>query len=155
MEKIIVYINDAEHALTLLAPMKCQSAGPAAGALGTQWLLVACPPRMTRHVSKWVAGSARKNWRDKWCAQMFAKVSPWLETKGDQVIPLVAREPLVQMTANLLARHGSARVLDARQVHLGQILPPVTQDQPAETGNRWALPGALIGMGTVMALAAE
>jgi hypothetical protein len=155
MEKIIVYINHADHALALLAPMKRQTSGSSSGAEGTRWVLVACAPRMTRHVSKWVTGSVRQSWREKWCAKVLAQLAPILKTEGDQVELVVAREPLVQMTADLLAKYGPARVLDARLALAGQQLQPVTRDQPTEPVNRWALPSALVGMGTVMALASE
>jgi hypothetical protein len=59
------------------------------------------------------------------------------------------------MTETLLRQHGVARVLDARLAPVGQYLAPVTPNQPEIDPNRWALPGAVLGLGTVMALAAE
>ena len=54
MDKIIVYLDDADHALQQLVPMK-NVAQPNAEMQTTQWVLVACAPRMTRHISKWVS----------------------------------------------------------------------------------------------------
>ena len=52
MDKIVVYVDDAAYALQQLAPMLGTGAA-------TGWILVACAPRMTRRISKWVSHSAR------------------------------------------------------------------------------------------------
>lgn len=156
MEKIIVYVNDATHAIQQIAPMRRHAAAAAlAGGAGTHWILVASAPRMSQHVSKWLTHSARSSWRQKWSARLFEQIVPILKTEMDQVQTLVAREPLVQMTDSLLLQYGPSRVLDARLALPGQDLQPITRDQPASTESRWAVPGALVGMGAVMALAAE
>jgi len=100
MDKIIVYIDDAAHALQQLTPMK--TGGPVASSLAqarqpiqvTQWILVACPPRMTQHINKWVNHSAREKWRAKWSEKVFAQIAPTLTTQGDLVVPLVAKGTL-------------------------------------------------------------
>jgi hypothetical protein len=61
MHKAIVYIDDATHARQVLAPLVT-----GAQAATTHWVLVACAPRMTHRISKWVSHSARENWRAKW-----------------------------------------------------------------------------------------
>jgi hypothetical protein len=156
MEKIIVYVNDANHAIQQIAPMRRHAAASAlAGGTGTQWILVASAPRMTRHVSKWLTYSARASWRAKWSERLFADIVPLLKADQDEVQTLLARDPLVEMTDALLLQHGPARVLDARLAMAGQTLQPITRDQPASTQGRWAVPGALVGLGTVMALAAD
>jgi len=43
MEKIIVVVNNAEYAMQMVAPMKND-------ALPTEWVLLVCPPKFTRHV---------------------------------------------------------------------------------------------------------
>ena len=76
MEKIILYVDDAAYAREFLAKVAAADAGSGGP---RQWVLVACAPRMTHRISKWVSHSARENWRAKW----FAKVQ-------DQVLPLLA-----------------------------------------------------------------
>ncbi len=155
MEKIIVYVNEARHALEQIAPMQQQASSQNAGVQGTHWILVACAPRMSQHVSKWLTHSARENWRAKWSQRLFDDITPSLRTGPDTVQSLVARLPLLQMTELLLRQHGAARVLDARLALAGQTLPPVTHNQPEIAPSPWAVPGALVGMGAVMALAAD
>lgn len=152
MDKIIVYVDDAEYALHQLAPME---SGLPGRRQPTHWVLVACPPRMTRHISKWVNHTARENWRNKWAAKLFAQITPRLQAQGDQLTPVLAHGPLVEMTRTLLETHGTARVLDARRPKFGQDQAPVTADQPASQDARWAVPGAVAGMGAFLVLASE
>jgi len=126
MEKVIVYLDDAAYARAHL---------PAAAA-PTHWLLVACAPRMTHRISKWVSHSARENWRAKWADKLFDQVLPPLQERGDVVTPILAKGPLPELTRALLAEFGEARVVDARRpksIGGGDIV-------------RWS-PGALLGFG--------
>ena len=153
MDKIIVYVDDAAYARQQLAPMKASA--PEVGRLPTHWVVVACAPRMTHRISKWVSHSARENWRAKWSEKLFAEISPWLEQRGDTMTPVLAKGPLAELSNRLVAEHGANRVLDARRPKLGQDMQPVTDDQPAEKKNPWTLPGAVAGMGMVLVLAAD
>ena len=152
MDKIIVYVDDAEYAQHQLAPMESSEAGQRQP---THWIVVACPPRMTRHISKWVNHTARENWRNKWADKLFSQVTPGLKAQGHQVTPVLAHGPLLEMTRELLSTHGAARVLDARRPKFGQDMAPVTPDQPASQDSRWAVPGAVAGMGAFLVLASE
>jgi hypothetical protein len=153
MDKIIVYLDDAAYAQHQLAPMTGTDAG-AAGA-GTHWVLVACAPRMTQRISKWVSHSARESWRAKWAEKLFAQVVPQLKQRGDSVTTLLATGPLPELTKRLSAEHVTSRVLDARRPKFGQDMQPVTADQPATHDERWSVPGAVLGMGAVLVLAAD
>ncbi|HZY15797.1 MAG TPA: hypothetical protein VFE74_04165, partial [Ramlibacter sp.] len=64
MDKVIVYLDDPAYAHQQLP----------AGGTPTHWVLVACAPRMTHRVSKWVSHSARENWRVKWADKLFGQV---------------------------------------------------------------------------------
>lgn len=152
MDNIIVYIDDMEFARHQLAPMESQSGGERQP---THWIVVACPPRLTRHISKWVNHAARENWRGKWAEELFGQVRAELMSQGDRVTPVMARGPLIAMTKKLQAQHGNCRVLDARRPKFGQDLSPVTSDQPASHAARWSVPGAVAGMGAVLVLASE
>lgn len=155
METIIVYVNDAAHALQTLTPMRKQAREPAAGTASVQWVVVACAPRLTRHVSKWLTHSARKQWASLWSEKIFAQIEPVLKADGNMVRTMTAQGSLVEMTDRLLKVHGAARVLDARLARIGQDLKPVTREQHISPENRWVLPGAMVSMGTILALAAD
>jgi len=154
MEKIIVYLDDAGYAQQQLAPMK--AAGAAQGTPpATHWVLVACAPRLTHRISKWVSHSARENWRAKWAEKLFGQIVPELHAAGDGVTTVLAKGPLPELTRKLMSEHSAARVLDARRPKFGQDMQPVTADQPATADGRWSVPGAVVGMGAVLVLAAE
>ena len=151
MEKIIVYLDDAAYAQQQLAPMTA-----AVGAAPeTHWVLVACAPRMTQRISKWVSHSARMTWRAKWAEKLFAQIEPHLTQRGDSVTRVLASGPLSELTKRLSSEHATLRVLDARRPKFGQDLQPVTSDQPTGKAERWSVPGAVLGMGAVLVLATE
>lgn len=155
MEKIIVYLDDPVYAQQQLAPMKNMEAAQGAQPQPTHWVLVACAPKLTHRISKWVSHRARENWREKWAAKLFEQVVPALRSAGDNVTTVLARGPLPELTRSLVSQHGAARVLDARRPKFGQELQPVTPDQPAATRGDWEVPGAVAGLGAVLLLAAD
>jgi hypothetical protein len=122
MQTLIVYVDDASHALEQLAPML--AAGP--GRETARWILVGCAPRVTHHVSKWVTRSARENWRGKWADKLFARLVPALSDTGDEVLTCLAAHPLHAQLEALLADHAGARLIDARRPKLddrAQLMP--------------------------------
>jgi hypothetical protein len=129
MEKVIVYLDDAAHAHAQL-PASPQP---------THWLLVACAPRMTHRISKWVSHSARENWRAKWADKLFDQVIPPLQQRGDTVTAILAKGPLPELTRALQAEHGEARVIDARR----------PKSAGSGDGMRWS-PGAMLGFGAFL-----
>ena len=147
MDTMIVYVDEAAYALKILTPMlpMGQARTP------TRWIVVGCAPRITHHASKWVTKSARESWRGEWAAKVFGQVVPLLQAPGDLVMTEVARGPLCELTDSLLARHGGARVLDARRPKFGQDLPPVTRQQPQEAQGVWGYAAALAGAGALVA----
>lgn len=155
MDKIIVYLDDAHYAQQQLAPMQGGDPPAADRRTATHWVLVACAPRMTQRISKWLSHSARENWRAKWAEKLFDQIVPGLRAAGDEVTTLLAKVPLPELTAKLAAQHPTARVLDARRPKFGQQLQPVTASQPTGKDGRWEVPAAVAGMGAVLVLAAE
>ena len=133
MEKVIVYLDDPAHARQKM---------PGMNGAPTHWLLVACAPRMTHRVSKWVSHSSRENWRAKWAERLFEQVVPALMARGDTVTPILARGPLPELTRQLMAEHGTLRVLDVRRPK---------QDPQSDRGN-W-VPGTLMGLGLALFIA--
>jgi hypothetical protein len=106
LHKVIVYLDDPAYARQRM---------PAAEGRATHWILVACAPRMTHRVSKWVSHSAREHWRVKWADKLFDEVVPALRERGDDVTPVLARGPLPELTRELMAEHDTAQVLDVRR----------------------------------------
>jgi hypothetical protein len=147
MENIIVYLDDAAYAQQQLAPMQ--------GGVATHWVLVACPPRMTRRISKWVSHSARESWRASWAAKLFGCIVPQLRSAGDEVTTVVAGGALLDLTKKLTSQHHAARVLDARRPKFGQQLQPVIASQTTGGQGAWEIPAAVAGMGAALVLAAE
>ena len=132
MDKVIVYLDDPAYARQRMPDV---AAGP------THWVLVACAPRMTHRISKWVSHSARENWRVKWADKLFDQVVPSLRARGDAVTPVLARGPLPELTRSLMAEHGTERVLDVRR-----------PKQDGSDGRAWSA-NALMGFGALLLLA--
>jgi hypothetical protein len=131
----IVYLDDAEYAQRELASVLGQRGQK-------RWILVACAPRMTRRIGKWLSHSARENWRDKWCDKLFSQFVP-LIARDDHVFCEVATGPLPQYTQMLLGELGNATVIDARRPKFGVEMQPVMevaqstpQDLPALSGQQ-------------------
>jgi hypothetical protein len=132
MEKIAVFVNDASHAMHLLKPM-LQAAEP------THWILVAQAPKLTRHIGRWVSGSAREQWKERWGAELFAALEPVLRAApGSRIEKMLARRPLVQVSERLQARLGPVRFLDARRPRIGRDDGPITADQPTDAVSPFA-----------------
>lgn len=148
MEAIAVFVNDVAHARHILQPMR-EGAGP------THWVLVACPPTLTRHIGRWVSHTARRQWREHWAANLFTALEADLRTEsGSEVETLVARRPLADVSARLLARLPHLRLLDARQPRVGRSDEPISGAQPAEAPGGWVAPAAATaGLSLMLALA--
>jgi hypothetical protein len=150
MDRVIVYVDDAAYAQQILAPLLARES-----AANTRWVLVACAPRMTHRISKWVSHSARENWRAKWADKLFAQIVPTLPLAGTRVTTVVAKGPLVELTNQLQAAEAAAaQVLDARRPKMDSV------QEPAVLKTRWSsLPGTLgsvlTGCGALWMLAVE
>jgi hypothetical protein len=147
MEKIAVFVNDAEHARHILQPM-LQGAGP------THWIVVACAPTLTRHIGRWVSNAARQQWLERWSGELFAQLEPDLrERAGSRVDKLLVKRPLTDVCARLETRHGPLRLLDARRPRLGRADEPLTTGQPPADDKGWAYPvAAATGLTALLAL---
>lgn len=154
MDKVIVYVDDAAHAREFLEPL---SAAAPAGQI--QWVVIACAPRMTHRISKWVSHSARESWRAKWADRLFEALLPALRSHGHSVTPVLARGPLNELTAQIQAEMGSTRVLDARRVKAPDAPKADAPSHGPQRTTPWAAPGALgswlAGVGALIALAGD
>jgi len=138
----IVYVDDAEHALPLLASLASsfQSGNP-------RWLLVACAPRITHRASKWASHRTRENWRNQWADKLFAQLTPCLQGPHSQaqadVTALLARQPLPDLLTELQQTYGAVQVVDARR--------PKREAPPPAPTQRWVPSGLMTGMGSLLA----
>jgi hypothetical protein len=148
MENMIVVLDDAEYALQQLLPMRSPGAS-------TCWLLVACPPRLTRHASRWVNRAARQAWRARWSQELFDKVESKLLQPGDRVQRYPVEGTLAEFTQKLQREFGPARIMDARRPKLGHDAPAVTVTQPVQRDRGLALSGSTAAMGAMLILAAD
>lgn len=151
MENFIVYIDDADYAQHMLTPLVQTQTS-------TRWVLVACAPRMSRRIGKWLSYSARENWRDKWCDKLFAKITPLLRldiSLQNDLAYVVAKGPLPALTQQLHSRWGAARVVDARRPKFGQDMQSVTPEQMQEHASRWQVPGAVGSLGGALLLLSD
>lgn len=148
MEKIAVFVNDAEYARHLLQPM-LQGAGP------THWVLIGCPPTLSRHIGRWVPHSAHQHWREHWAAEVFSALEPALTQRvGSKLEKLLATRPLVDVSVRLQSCLHSVRLLDARRPRLGKVDEPICVEQPSAGGSRWAGPvAAATGLTAMLTLA--
>ena len=137
MEKIILYVDDAVYASEQFAEL----APDANSVVARHWVLVACAPRMTHRISKWVSHSARENWRTKWADKLFAQILPALRAPASSVTTVIAKGPLVELTEQLqAAQSAAAQVVDARR-------PKSDNPEESQAGRRWSSPrpGTLLG----------
>ena len=148
MEKIAVFVNDLAAARHILQPM-LRGEGP------THWVLVACPPTLTRHIGRWVSHAARQQWRERWAAEIFSALEPALTLQaGSKLEKLLATQRLVDVSARLQTRLHNVRLFDARRPRLGKIDEPISVGQPSAGGARWAGPvAAATGLTAMLTLA--
>lgn len=144
MERIAVFVNDAVHARHLLQPMLGNGGS-------THWIIVACPPTLTRHIGRWVSQPARRAWRERWANELFAQLEPELASReGSRVDRQIASRPLVDVSGRLVARWPGLRLLDARRPAVGRADEPITLTQPTEPAS--GLAGAVVAAGSVAAM---
>ena len=120
----------------------------------SHWLLVACAPRMTHRVSKWVSHRARENWRGKWADKLFAAVVPVMTASGAKVTPVLAKGPLTELVAELQQEHGAAQIIDARRPKQEAVQAAPAQ-AAAPIGKRWNLPGTMAAVAAMMGFVIE
>lgn len=149
MERIVAFVNDAEHALEQIQPLLDEGGGP------KLWIVVATAPRLTRHIGRWVSHSARQQQLERWSNDLFTRIERALRRQaGNQVQTMLVKRPLVEVSAQLKQRHGSVRLLDARKPGLGRADEPISAEAPpADKGPSMGMIAATAGLGAMLALA--
>ena len=119
MQKIAVFVNDAEHARGVLQPL-LQAGEP------THWIVVACMPTLTRHIGRWVSNAARRQRVERWSEELFAQLEPSLRTPaGNRVDRVLAQRQLHHTVVRLQQVEGPLRLLDARRPRPGRPDEPL------------------------------
>lgn len=127
MESIAIFVDDAGYAQHILQPMLDTAAAP------TRWVVVACAPRLTYRVSKWLSHSTREHWRGKWADKVFAALGPSLRAQPGAVVEtMIAKGPLSGVCERLRARWPELRVVDARRPKTGHPAEPLDSRQPPD-----------------------
>ncbi len=137
MEHIAVFVNDAEHARRTIEPLLAAGATPAC------WLMVTCPPRLTRHASRWTSRASRAQWRADWADRLRDELLPMLPqaAAGERVEWQVARGALWQTTQRLRSRFGPGlRLFDARRERAGVVNEPLLANAAAAPAEQVAAP---------------
>ena len=81
METLIIYVNETEYARNQLAAMLSVRQP-------TQCVLVGCPPKLNRHISKWISGAARKKWQTQWVDTVCGEISTAFVQEGHQFLSM-------------------------------------------------------------------
>ena len=149
MESIIVVVDDVEHARKILTPMKNAGGAP------VQWVVLVCPPRLTRHIGRWLSRAAREAWRLNWTRELVQALKAVLDSRGDRVHWQMARGSLSAQTRQLRQAFMTSRVLDVRRPRWGQEHEPATPDQPVTLSSRWTWPGGAAALGAALLLASD
>jgi hypothetical protein len=121
----------------------------------SHWILVACPPTFTRHIGRWVSAGGRQQWRERWAADLLAKVELMFEGRpGVKIEKMVAKRPLLDVAVRLDQRLGGIKVFDARRPRLGKPGEPLTAGAESHELSRWTYPLAISsGLSAMLALA--
>lgn len=146
MERLAIFINDADYARRYLEPLLGQRAA------GAPCILVLCPPRLTHRIGKWLSNRQRQHWQRQWCQQLQQALTEQLRAGAlHQVEWMVAGSHVTDATQRLRRQHGHAlKVLDMRKSQLGQALGPVEPGQSAGSDDRWQTPVAVTSSLSVM-----
>jgi hypothetical protein len=147
METFVVYINDKSHAMNQVLPMLEESQS-------TQWVLVACPPRLNRHTGKWLTQRAQRKFREDWAKTNLKDLVDLLTQRQQSVVTRVADQSLLQFTKSLRAEFGQIRIVDARRPRAIEGLPAVVAEQTQEA-RPWAIPVGAVALGAAVTLAVE
>lgn len=139
MDRVAVLADDPSHFRETLQPLLERQQAP------RQWIVVACAPRVTNRMSKWVSRSTREHWRRKWADKLFTEVLPWLQAHGDpHVEQTIADGPIDDVIHKL----GNIHVIDARRPKMSAV--PQARQQFGRALQ--AIPMVLAGLGAALTL---
>jgi hypothetical protein len=147
MRTIALFIDDAAAARMALQPLM-QSRDPG------RLVLVACAPKLSRHVGRFVSHAGREQYRERWARGLFAELQPlWSMAPRGTVETMIARVPLEVIVQRMKLHEGIELVaIDARKAALEQA--QASQATPARrAARRWLIPAFVTtGLGIALAI---
>lgn len=146
MRTIALFIDDAAAARMALQPL-IQSSD------AVRVVLVACAPKLSRHVGRFVSHAGRDQYRQRWARDLFSELQPlWSTAPRGTVETMIAKAPLEVIVQRMKLHEGTELVaIDARKAALEQARQsPPTAVQAA--ARRWLVP-AFVATGLGIALA--
>ncbi len=147
MPTIALFIDDVAAARMALRPlMQSRDAG--------RVILVACAPKLTRHVSRFVSHAGREQYRQRWARELFSELQPlWAVAPRGTIETMIAKAPLETIVQRMKVQEGSDLLaIDARKASLEQAR--AGQADPAQqAAKRWLIPAFITsGLGIALAL---
>ena len=149
-DRIALFIDNADYARAALLPIFNGTRQP------DLVILVACPPRLTQRIGKWVSHRNREQWRASWSQKLFGELAPiFAGLAATKVVTEIGSAPLPAMAEQLRRTFGTdLKLLDARRPKLGQNLEPVEGGVPRVASGSLASPFAVTsGIFALLALA--
>lgn len=113
MPRLLIHVDDADHACGQLEPWLAAHAGHL-----VECIVVLSAPRITHRIGKWLAHASREQWRQRWGDRQRERLEPCLlrHAPGCRVEWIQARQPLGEIVEAVRTRHGTElTVLDVRR----------------------------------------
>ena len=148
MRQVALFIDDAATARLAPQPLM-QSSEPG------RVILVACAPKLTHHVGRFLNHASRDQFRQRWARDLFAELQPlWSLAPRGTVETMIAKAPVDVMVQRMRVRYGSELVaMDARRAGLEQARAGATPAAAQATAPRWLIPAFITsGVGIALAL---
>jgi hypothetical protein len=147
MRTIALFIDDAATARMALQPLiQSRESG--------RLVLVACAPKLSRHVGRFVSNAGREQYRQRWARVLFAELQPlWSTAPRGTVETVIATAPLEVIVQRMKVHEGTQLVaIDARRAALEQA--GAGQSTPAQVAaQRWLIPAFVTtGLGIALAI---
>lgn len=146
MRTIALFIDDAAAARIAMQPLiQSRAAG--------RVVLVACAPKLSRHVGRFVSNAGREQYRQRWARELFTELQPlWATAPRGTVETMIAKAPLEVILQRMKVHEGTDLLaIDARKAALEQAR--LSQATPTRlAARRWLIP-AFVTTGLGIALA--
>ncbi len=147
MRTIALFIDDAAAARMALQPL-IQSSD------AVRVVLVACAPKLSRHVGRFVSNAGRDQYRQRWARDLFSELQPlWSTAPRGTVETMIAKAPLEVIVQRMKVHEGTELVaIDARKAALEQAR--MNQATPVQlAARRWLVPAFITtGLGIALAI---
>src|SRR5512139_3404050 len=147
MKTVALFIDDTEAARMALRPLLQSRADG-------RVVLVACAPKLSRHVGRFVSNAGREQYRQRWARDLFTELQPlWSMAPRGTVETMVAKAPPEVVVQRMKVHEGTDLVaIDARRTALEQAR--LSQATPAQVAaRRWLVPAFVTtGLGIALAI---